>query len=204
MNQIYTTMTEMIKNNPKDTFLYYSIRERIAIKWLCDYIKPLHLVEVTSAEGFDAYDAILSSCTTGKLFKTEVKVRKINSNKYEDIIIEAKKFFGYFPDEEGRLCKHEDYDDSATFRLFVTFFANETIIWDMNKIKDENVFRQEELRHTSVDGNQKKVMKMVSHIHVEDALMRIPFSINQQLLDFTALHEFFNRTNRHFNNGIHG
>lgn len=178
------------KQRKDDMYTYYALRERIAISELCKLNPKIYLKEVTPAIGFDCFDCILSSVTTGREYQTEIKVRKRSSQDFENWFVEAKKVCGYHVNEDGKLERNDGYVDGAINRLFVTFFLDGVYFWDLNEIRDEKVFYQEVLRHQSVAGENNKVNKMITDVYTKDAMYWLPYSFSSNYLHAEAVKQF--------------
>lgn len=159
----------------KSKFVFYSIRERLAIYELAKHMN-YNLHEVSDHDGFDRYDVIY---TNDKQLRcvAEVKLRRHYSTEFleKGWIFEKKKYDALTSNEVGLLLTHLKLKP-----LYILFLYDCIAIWDVAKI-DRNSFKTEVLRHESVGDEDNLVDKEITHLHIKDATI-----INYEL-DFNKL-----------------
>lgn len=159
-------------------FSYYSIRERLATIELCDFMNWT-LMEMTDDDTFEKWDVMYRASGTTL---AEVKIRRIDSKKYEkDLILEKTKYDG--------LQKAAGLISNIVSQLkirqhFIVFFTDCVAIWDLTKV-DPNSFFIDHLRASSVSGYETTIDKMITHLSLDNAQI-INYKLDYAKIDYNA------------------
>lgn len=169
-----TTLT-----SEKSKFVFYSLRERLAIYELAKHLK-WNLHEVSDHDGFDRYDVIYTNEKSLRCVG-EVKIRRHYSTEFQDKgwVFEKKKYDQLINNEVGLLISHLKLRP-----IYILFLYDKIAIWDVSKI-NPNDFKSEVLRHESVGGEDNLVDKDVIYLHLKDATI-IDYELDYNKLSYNT------------------
>lgn len=145
-------------------FVYYSLRERVAIEILAKKIGSRNL-SVTAARGFDNYDGkwINSGHTPEAI---EVKIRDRYTTDFPLWYFERVKYDALMILHTGITIQYNP--------LYIMFLKDCIVMWNISAVT-RNQFKLEDLRETSVDGNKDTKMKWATQLSINDATAVIPY-----------------------------
>ncbi len=160
-------------------FVYYSIRERMAFNQLTTKLN-LVVTEISEEDSNESWDVVFRT-NKGQTCVSEIKVRRKSSTDFPDWLFEKKKYDGLM-----NVVAHAG--NLKVKPVFITFLNDCVLMWDISHIKPED-FNSQELRATSVNGNQETKQKDVVYLNIKDAI-KIDYQIDMAKLDLRAKYVF--------------
>lgn len=147
-------------NKKRSKFIFYSIRERLAIQELASFMN-YNLHYLSDHNGYDSYDAIFTNENQIRCV-SEIKIRKHFSTDFEGWILEKRKYDALMNNEIGLLVPK-----LKLIPLYILFLFDGCYVWDLNKVTPN--FTTENLRHESVGDDMDMVDKERMHLYLKDA-----------------------------------
>ncbi len=180
-----------LKDKEQSTYVWYSIRERLAFQSLCDHTGYL-LTNVSDEEGYDSWDVIYKNGLNHIM--GEIKVRKRFSDQFDGQrwIFEKKKF-----DEMKKIADGVEARRACLQPKFIVFFFDKIAIWNVEDIKEEDFFL-EDLKANSVTGSEARRDKMITHLSLANAEI-IDFKLDYDELKINAKQVFKYRYPNNYN-----
>lgn len=168
-------------------YIYYSIRERQAfIEWSRQ--KPdIKLTHISKVEGNEKWDVIFKSGTSFN-FLTEIKLRKKYYNDYgyenNGWLLEKNKW-----DELIKLSQSEKGKQNNIIPLYLNFFKDKIVGWDLTKIKKEDFVEADYSINTvnQINNEITKVKtKAVTYLLNKDAIVIENYKMDIDSIDYKS------------------